>query len=102
MSLGIAPDLRFKLEYYGSKWHVFNELELEGASCGLFPCVHRYCEAARAASHVPASSRSRDGALTRARLLSGAERVEAGSGYFMLCPTDHAAKWQRNGCSQGL
>jgi len=30
MSLGISPDLRFKLEYYGSKQHVFNELELEG------------------------------------------------------------------------
>eukprot|EP00913_Durusdinium_trenchii_P005362 g5002.t2 len=30
MSLGIAPDLRFKLEYYGSTQHVFNELELEG------------------------------------------------------------------------
>ena len=30
MSLGISPDLRFKLEYYGSTQHVFNELELEG------------------------------------------------------------------------
>ena len=32
MSLGIAPDLRFKLEYYGSTQHVFNELELEGVA----------------------------------------------------------------------
>ncbi|CAJ1431697.1 unnamed protein product [Effrenium voratum] len=30
MSLGISSDWRFKLEYYGSSQHVFNELEMEG------------------------------------------------------------------------
>lgn len=37
MSLGISPDLRFKLEYYGSTQHVFNELELEGHAA---TCLH--------------------------------------------------------------
>ncbi|CAE7214899.1 Pdi [Symbiodinium pilosum] len=30
MSLGISQDMRFKLEYYGSNQHVFNEIEIEG------------------------------------------------------------------------
>eukprot|EP00439_Symbiodinium_sp_Y106_P085295 s239_g28.t1 len=30
MSLGISQDLRFKLEYYGSNQHGFNEVEIEG------------------------------------------------------------------------
>ena len=32
MSLGISQDLRFKLEYYGSNQHGFNEVEIEGSA----------------------------------------------------------------------